>query len=58
MKIPHPSIFSFMILKVKRVNSSFLYARKGCFKGRSVKEVVIMDSFVEHLKKIHENIKR
>ena len=41
-----------MILKVKRV-----YARQGCFRVCSVKEAVIMDSFVERLKKIHENIK-
>ena len=34
-----------------------IYARQGCFKGRTAKEAVIMDSFMKHMKKIHENIK-
>ena len=31
--------------------------QQGCFKGFPAKEAVIMDSFVEPLKKIHGNIK-
>ena len=57
MKIRYASIFSFIILKVKRVISQSLYARQGCFKGCSAKEAVIVDSFVVRLKKIHEKIK-
>ena len=45
------------IVKVKRVVSWSPCARQGFFKMRSAKEAVIMDSFVERLKKIHENIK-
>ena len=41
-----------MNLKVKGV-----YTRQDCFKVFSAKEAVILDSFVERLKKIHENIK-
>ena len=57
MKILCVLILRFMILKVKRVVSQSLYARQDCFKGRSAKEIVIMDSFVERLYKIHENTK-
>ena len=31
--------------------------QQGCFKGRSAKEAVIIDSFAERLKKIQGNIK-
>ena len=56
MKILYALMFSFMILKL----SCFLISvldRQCCFKRRFTKEANIMASFVERLKKIHENIK-